>query len=265
MSKTARLLLTALIGCSIGNAQDINTLLMKSTFELRGPAATPGQSSVGTVFILGKPHKDDPKQADCVLVTAAHVLDDVVGDEAELLLRYENGDGSFRTELFSISIRSKGANLYRKNPDVDVAVMYVRLPSQVNLQLLPISLLATDETVNTLEIHPGDELLCLGFPLAVDLNGFPLIRAGTLASYPLTPSKSIKIYYYNFHIFPGNSGGPVYFSFSNRVYKGGMTHIGVQQGLLGLVSQQVKSTQPGYQEALFRSCLVHRRYDQYAA
>jgi len=113
--------------------------------------------------------------------------------------------------------------------------MFVNLPTDTEIKLLPIAFLADDARLEHLEVHPGDELLCLGFPLAADVNGFPVLRSGLLASYPITPSKTVKQYYYNFHIFPGNSGGPVYFNFLNRVY-GNATHLGdIEQGVIGLV------------------------------
>jgi hypothetical protein len=241
------LLFIFLLASTPVHAQELNTILMNSTFELRGPNAQ-GNTTVGTVFIMGKPMKADATKAYYVLITAAHVLDEVAGENAQLLLRVKKDDGTYETGPYSIPIRAKGVNLYVKHPDADVAAMYLRLPDKVVMNLLPISLLATDDTLTEFEIHPGDELLCLGFPLSVDFNGFPVIRTGTLASYPLTPSKLMKTYYYNFHVFPGNSGGPVYFSFSNRIYNGG-THIGIQQGVIGLVIQQVNSNLPGYTDA----------------
>jgi hypothetical protein len=182
---------------------------------------------------MGKPMKDDPKQGYTVLITAAHVLDEIVGDDASLILRKKNDDGSYTSAPYPIKIRNAGITLYTKHPDADVAAMYVAVPTNAALTLLPTELLADDARLLDIEVHPGDELLCLGFPLFMDFNGFPVIRSGILASYPLTPTKTIKTFFYNFHIFPGNSGGPVYFTFANRVFKGG-THIGIQQGVIGL-------------------------------
>jgi hypothetical protein len=223
---------------------ELNAILMKSTFELAGPAAG-GKTTFGTVFVIGKPLKDNPNRSWNVLVTAAHVLDEVLGDKATLFLHHKNSDGTFTNDPFEISIRNNGKNLYVTNPDADVATMYLPLKEGAMEGNLPMSVLATDETLKSLEIPPGDELLCLGFPAAVNLNSFPVIRSGVLASYPLTPSKTVKIYFYNFRIFPGNSGGPVYFSYYTRQY-GGALHGGSIQGVVGLVTQQVNSTLPEY-------------------
>src|SRR6202020_583083 len=103
---------------------------------------------------------------------------------ATLILRKKDGDG-FSKVAYPIKIRRKGVKLYVKNPDADVAAMYTSLPNEFNFQFLPTQFLADDATLEHLEVHPGDELFCLGFPLAIDFNGFPVLRTGTLASYPI--------------------------------------------------------------------------------
>jgi hypothetical protein len=163
-------------------------------------------------------------------------------------MRQKNADGTFSFVPITIKIRNAGNALYKTHPDADVAAMYVSVPSNLNLTFMPINLLADDAKLLAIEVHPGDELLCLGFPLFTDFNTFPVIRSGTLASFPLTPSKAIKTFFYDFHVFPGNSGGPVYFNFSNRVFHGA-TNIGIQQGVIGLVAEQLNSTLPGYEGA----------------
>jgi hypothetical protein len=45
----------------------------------------------------------------------------------------------------------------------------------------------------------------------------------------------------------GNSGGPAYFTFVNRVYNNQL-HFGVAQGLLGLVIQETRSNLPEFKD-----------------
>ena|SRR5664280_2281868 len=232
--------------CLGAGSQELNTVLMNSTFEITGPSTSIGKTTFGTVFLMGKPQAENPKQGYNVLITAAHVLNEISGDDAVLALRRRNDKGMFDRFNFPVKIRSKGANLYVTNSEADVAAMYIPLPTEVDLRPLPIKFLADDTMLERIEVHPGDELLCLGFPLAADFHGFPILRTGTLASYPVTPYKIVQQYLFTFHVFPGNSGGPVYFSFPNRVYGGGGTHIGVVQGVIGLVSQQESSGLPEY-------------------
>ena len=211
---------------------DINSVLMRSTFKIAG------NGSIGTAFILGKPMPSDPNKAYYVMVTAAHVLNQMTGEKAILYLRKKEGD-SFKKFPFEISIRKGDKALWTTHPSADVAVMYVPLPQVADITLISTDLLATDETLNKFEIHPGDRLSCLGYPLNYEANeaGFPILRSGYIASYPLVPTKTVKSFLFDFNVFEGNSGGPVYMVDYSRTY-GGALAIGVVEFLAGLVSQE---------------------------
>jgi hypothetical protein len=220
---------------SIAFAQDvpeINTILMRSTFMIAGDKVT------GTAFILGRPSKQDKEKAYYVLVTAAHVLNNMQGERAVLNLRKRSGE-VFSKVPYPIPIRQGTVQLWVQHPTADVAAMYIAIPKDIDIQLLPVDLLATDDILKQFEIHPGDRLSCLGFPLMAESNdaGFPILRSGQISSFPLVPMSSVKNILFDFNVFEGNSGGPVYFVDSNRVYSGG-THIGKIQFLMGLVSEQ---------------------------
>jgi S1-C subfamily serine protease len=212
---------------------DINTILMRSTFKITGGGST------GTAFIMGRPDSADPTKSFFVLITAAHVLNEMKTDDAVLFLRRKDAE-LFKKLPFSIKIRNKGAPLWTSHPEADVAVMYVRLPKEADLLLISSDLLATDAMLEQFGVHPGDRLSCLGYPLGAEGNdaGFPILRTGYIASYPLTPAKKVKVFLFDFNVFPGNSGGPVYFVDHNRAY-GGATYLGTTvQFLAGLVSAQ---------------------------
>src|SRR3546814_20200686 len=55
-------------------------------------------------------------------------------------------------------------------------------------------------------------MMALGFPrgLAANQAGFPILRSGRVASYPIAPAKIFPTFLLDFSVFPGNSGGPVY-------------------------------------------------------
>ncbi len=241
-SQRLTIAIALILYCLPAHAQELNTILMNSTFKIIGPNATIKDNIIfGTVFIMAKPIKETPDKGYFILITAAHVLDAIGGEEAVLQLRRKGAGGTITAFGYPIKIRNGSSNLYKAHPEGDVAVMYVRLPHDIDIRPLTIEALVDDATLERLQVHPGDELFCLGFPLDVDLNGFPILRTGTLASYPITPSKTVKKYYYDFHVFPGNSGGPVYFSFVNRIYAN-EAHVGSNdQGVIGLVIEQVGS------------------------
>lgn len=236
----ATILLTA--ASVMGQADfEMNTALMQSTFKIQGPArAAAGRVVTGTSFFIAKPNKAKSDSL-YVLVTAAHVLDEIEGDEATIILRERSreSNGIFIRRPYAFAIREKNIPLYKKHPSADVAVMYLRMPVEYEFRLLTVQFLATDERLRQLELHPGDELLCLGFPLAFEANemGFPILRSGRVASYPLLPSNTVKRILFDFMVFPGNSGGPVYFVYETRrigqrIQAGGMV------GILGLLSQE---------------------------
>ncbi len=217
---------------------ELNTLLMHSTFLIVGPTKVPNQFTFGTVFLMGIPYKNDPKVAHIVIVTAAHVFEGINGDTATLQLRRRNADGTYATFPYQFQIRRNGQPLYVRHPTADVAAMYGDIPDDVPMTGLSPDSLVTDKTLDELEFHPGDEAHILGFPAMVSTpGGFPILRVGRIASYPLIPMKVVKQWAFDAHVFNGNSGGPVYFTSVNRFFKHSV-HLGVVQGVLGLVIQE---------------------------
>jgi hypothetical protein len=191
----------------------MNVRIMEATFRIAGPAAETGAFSVGTVFFLGRRTAGPPGRIDPVMVTAAHVLQDISGDEAVLWLRRKKAGGVFEPQEHRIRIRDQGKPLWTAHPRADVAALSVVLPKDAYVPLLPEDLLATDQTFEQQGIHPGDELLCLGYPFGLAANdiGFPILRSGKIASYPLVPAAAHPSFLYDFQVYEGNSGGPVYF------------------------------------------------------
>jgi hypothetical protein len=228
---------------------EINTLLMHSTFRISGPSketTDPGTS--GTAFILGIPSKANPQLAHMVMITAAHVLNGIDGSTAIMRVRRREADGTYEAYDIPVPIRKNQRPLYVQHPVADVAAMYVRLPLDVPITLISIAALSDDDLLKTLNIHPGDEVFSLGFPLsATGPGGFPILRSAHIASYPLTPMKTVKYIDLDMYVLRGNSGGPVYFYLPNRIY-GGVTHMEPRQAILGLLVQGTNSANPAYEE-----------------
>ena len=223
-------------------AVELNTSLMRSTFQLEGQSKKKGEVVVGTAFILAMSSRLHPSKAYYVLVTAAHLLEQMAGDKANLYLRKKK-NGHYVRVLYQFSIRHKGQALWVRHPDVDVAAMYVVLPEEIDIAMLSTRFLATDHVLKKYEIHPGDELMVLGFPYGVGSNkaGFPILRSGKIASYPITPTKKAKSFLFDFQVFEGNSGGPVYFTYEGRFYQGAYHTQKPVQYIVGLVSRGVSA------------------------
>ena len=221
------------------NILELNSAMIRNTYKIEG------EDSMGSCFLIGKPLKKDSSQARFVLVTAAHVLEQMKSEEATIYLRRKQNDNSFVKIPWKIKIRQGSNALWVKNKSgIDVAVMHVRLPKDIDCQLLSTTMFADDKILTEFEIHPGDEMYCLGFPFGTETNeaGFPILRSGKVASFPLVPTQKNESFLLDFEVFRGNSGGPVYFVESNRNYAGG-THIGKIQFIVGLVSKEFNVTE----------------------
>jgi hypothetical protein len=225
---------------------EINTLLMNATFKMEGRGAR------GTAFIMGIPAVSGGDRLEYVLMTAAHVLEQMRGDQATLLLRRRVGGRYARLPLV-IPIRKDKKPLWVRNPSVDIAAMPVWIPKDIHMQYISPSLLADDRELKAWQIHPGDELFCLGFPHGIDANGlgFPILRSGRIASYPLLPTREVKTFLLDLEVLPGNSGSPVYLYQTNRIY-GGKAHVNERlQCLMGIIGQrkgflEIKPTEGGF-------------------
>ncbi|MCF6222177.1 MAG: serine protease [Flavobacteriaceae bacterium] len=219
---------------------ELNTALMNSTFKIKGL-----NGSYGTAFILEKPVNSETKKKQFVLITADHVLREMKGDSAILFLRWKINNTEYKKLNYKIKIRDNGEQSWVNHDSADVAALYVTLPKNIHFKFLNIGMIGTDKLYEKINIHPGDQFLCLGFPLGQESNkyGFPIVRRGILSSYPITPGKQVGNYLLDIKIFKGNSGGPVYFVQSGRTYRGEM-HIETTQFIAGLISKErVKITQ----------------------
>lgn len=221
---------------------DLNVALMQSTFLVSGPAGN--QAIAGTVFLLGRVIPNKEGMWKVVLVTANHVLAGIDGNYALVVLRHHESQGNWIRYPVRLTIRDGKTPLWTKNPDADVAVAYVTLPVTPFDQIIPIESLADDKTLTDYNMTPGTELNCLGYPYGKVANeiGFPFLRTGAIASYPLTPTSTYKTFLFDFRVFGGNSGGPVYFS--QAPFRGNVSFGPRAQFIVGLVTEQEYATEP---------------------
>jgi hypothetical protein len=235
------LIFLLLICQASASANDINVSLMESTFKITGKSKQdPMKLTVGTMFVVGRPLKSKPQEGYYVMVTAAHVLDNIIGDDAIIFLRKKESDGTYKKVPFPIKIRENGKPLFVRHASADVVAMYLTIPNDLKFSPMSSNLLADDKIFEKYEIHPGDELLNLGYPFTAEANeaGFPILRSGKIASFPITPAKTVKTFLFDFRVFEGNSGGPVYMSYLGRIYQN-IYHVDeMVQYIAGLVSQQ---------------------------
>ena len=190
-------------------AMDMSVDLIGATVELEQPLGS-GLRTVGTGFLVSDPGPDGTPRV--ILVTANHVFEKMKGDKATIGFRVEQPDGSWRYAPERIAIRQGGKELWAHHAVRDVAAIRIIAPAAFAKAAIPLAWLAGDDAMTRYALAPGDEMMTLGFPQGLSANsaGFPILRAGKVASYPLGPSTAFPTFLLDFHVFPGNSGGPVF-------------------------------------------------------
>jgi hypothetical protein len=227
------LLLLLLAGPLAADQEDLDTQLMRATVKISH------EKSAGTGFFLCRPDPHAPERHQFVLVTAAHVFENIPGDRATLYFRTRESEGVYKKVAMELAIRADGKPRWTKHPSEDVAVLVVVPPKEADLPELAVDLLATDESLKTYGVHPGDTLACLGYPHRVEANeaGFPILRTGPIASFPLTPARANRTFLLSSNTFEGDSGGPVYLADPRRFVAGKDRRQEVRL-ILGLVTGQ---------------------------
>ena len=224
----------------------LDETLMEATVKIRGhPHPTDTTWSIGTGFFVVQ-RAVDKKGDTCwitLLVTARHVLDSIGSDTAYVQMRRPLPGGGYRKSLESIVIRRSGVPVWTQHPNsaVDVAIWGGDLYDTEPPMCVPTFCFATDAEMKYWCIGPGVEARCLGYPLGAEGEeaGFPILRGGLIASYPILPSREHPVIQYDFEVYPGNSGGPVYFV--KEVPKDSLNQIYILppvQRILGLVTVQ---------------------------
>lgn len=186
--------------------------LIDATVQIDQPNGQ-GTRTVGTAFLVNAPELDGAPRT--VLVTAGHVLDRMTGREARVGWRSETIGGAWRFDPEPLAIRDAGDQpLWTRHPDRDIGVMTIQAPDVFARAAIPLAWLAGPEMFDEAQVGPGDEMLTLGFPHGLSANraGFPILRTGRIASWPLTPITAFPTFLLDFAVFPGNSGGPVFWT-----------------------------------------------------
>ena len=236
---------------------DLAVELIHATVQLEQPLGD-GTRTVGTGFLISTPGADG--QPRTILVTANHVLEKMPSANARIGYRIANADGSWSYSPQQLKIRDpKGGELWTHHPTRDVAVMEIKAPAAFAKAAIPLNYLAADETFTSYNVTAGDEMMALGFPRGLSANqaGFPILRSGKVASYPVAPAKQFPTFLLDFSVFPGNSGGPVFVSRSRQA--GGLTQVADKTDpgfIAGLLTQQVELNS----ERLEIGIVTHAKY-----
>ena len=243
---------------------DLNMALMRATFKL-DQRQEDGGTTVGTGWLVRLPGPDGRgRSARLALVTAGHVLERMQLDHASIHWRRVDADGRWHREPAPVRIRdAAGAALWHRHINRDIAALPINPPTHAHDWAIGFDQLADDAALEAFDVQPGDEMLALGYPRGLSANeiGFPILRAGRVASYPLWPSADFPTFLMDFAVFAGNSGGPVYMSDRARK-RVGARDFHEAQFVAGLLAQQVVLTDERLEigivlhAAFIRQCLL---------
>jgi hypothetical protein len=165
----------------------------------------------GTCFILAKPDENPPGPGSLILATAAHVLEQMVEEECELVLRTGNLEQGFQRLVVTIHIRDGDTPLWTRHPELDVATMQIVLPVEAAVMPIPIDRLVSETLLIDRTVRVGQEAWISCFPAKLEANeaGWPVLRKGSIATYPLFPVKTAKTILIDYKVFGGDSGAPI--------------------------------------------------------
>lgn len=194
---------------------------------------------VGTGVIFGLQH--DPTHTPW-LVTAKHVFKDSHDRWApsHLQLRFSWFDEKRVDQYFGVgfNLQHKGNHYWLSHPNrqVDLACIPLSLSKkQTGKTELPKIRFGDFGTAD--EIYEGAPLMLLGYPDAIgpDLSAKALVRQGIVSWVSPTKPES-TVFWIDGHVFPGNSGGPV-FKLPAGIDRQGHFATGGDVSFLGIVTQ----------------------------
>jgi hypothetical protein len=216
-------------------AINIHESLMNSTFRISGENSS-GQNIEGTCFILKS--ADSASSKGVFLITAKHVLEDIDDEYALIHYPYQE-ESKINNEQLSIKIRTNNLPNWIEHEDsvIDIAVLQIETNKFDSKYLLSTEFLATEQLLQEFQIKPGDNLFTIGFPLGASSNeyGFPILKGGYVASYPILPTSRHKYFLFDCEVFPASSGSPVYAREAGRQYSDGGFHANCVQLICGII------------------------------
>lgn len=216
--------------------------------------------SNATTFLVKRPSNDG--KFETIWVTAAHVLQQASGDQCKLVLRDAGPGDSFKQNEIKVQVRSDGKPLWTQHHAADVAAMRIEVPDEFDAQAIPYDAILNTANCEGCGLELGQRLWVLCYPaqLASSRSGFPVLRSGTVASYPLVEREDHRRFMLDYSTFGGDSGGPVF-----RVDK---DESGSRPTVVGLIHGQhretTKSVTPVEERVFHRplglAIVVHAKY-----
>lgn len=205
--------LSLALGAGTAIQADPHTRMMQATFKIVGQSKkTDGAEEAAAAFAVALP--DPATSPRIALVTTAHFFDNIRGGRFKLIARRRLPGGRYEKADHPIAIAdgSRGTGACRRDTEADLAVVAIARPHRLAIEPLPIETIATTEALAAVRLHPGRRVFALGYPFAIEGNqaGFPVLRGGHIASFPLQPTGPAPTFLVDMAVSEGMSGAPVY-------------------------------------------------------
>lgn len=249
-ASTLTLLCCSLVKCTLArNPQRFRETMVRATCRVVGGSYS------GTGFFVGPMRPRGPDSVAVVLVTAGHVLDTIEYSHVQLWLRAMRSDSTYIKRTVPVRIRTEdGVPIYTRpaSGEVDVAALTVSIPSGLAVASVDTGLLARVEHFDMGYLQIGNRLECLGYPLNQGATEayLPILRGGWIASVPISPAKGCSTLLFDFSVYQGNSGGPVFFVNEGWHYHPGGIQKSPEPLVVGLVTDQMKGVNTDMDEFL---------------
>ena len=196
------------------------------------------QGSTATGFVVSR-STDSQDVAVKILVTSAHVFEKAVGNQCKLVLRKPKQDGSYLRQELPVTIRSDHQPKWVRHPKVDVAALALTDIGDTEIPAIAYADLIGKAPIDKGIYSSGDSVWAFCFPAQLEANsaGFPILRRGSIASFPIQPIEKHRTFLVDMSSFGGDSGAPVIVQ--NRSAK---DKVQPQFMVMGLVMGQQRET-----------------------
>ena len=193
-----------------------------ASFERSSWGAEPAEAAIrATVRIINGPTAGtgfivatgDPADAGkrAILVTAAHAFNDVPSDRITIVHRKLLSNKTYERRPVEVPVKGPKGPLWIRHPEQDVVVVPVDIPADVDVLPFEPEQIADVDWAEQKKIAVSHETFIPCFPVNLEANaaGFPVLRRGSIASFPLAPLASAKTILIDYSGFMGDSGSPV--------------------------------------------------------
>jgi len=203
----------------------INSDLLRSVvFICEGPqvgASTP--VPVGTAFVVALEPTPGIARRWKYLVTAAHVLDDIVSSDKTdgyIWIRFNGKDGQLRTE----STRASDW-IHHRDRGADIAALRWPLQDDIGDHVAwSMAVQLSDDLIQEFQFGPGDDVYLIGLfaPVEGKKRNIPIVRAGNIAAMPAEPiflpkrRAAASVFLIEAKSMGGLSGSPVFAHFGHN-------------------------------------------------